>query len=304
MIRRLFLRFQRKLKGPAPILAGSLILILAYQNFSHHTAPTAHDLIPAFQKRHEQNTPAQLEAVDRSTSSDHVSGQVTGKAFGSETYKDLQNSNLLSLHAIPEDRKSNQFDIRDYAPNRPAHVAFNEDPFRAPEVHSNRMSDVGAVWLEREMRPLVKPLEDQWLNQVNGRLRGLFGSFKPVDSEDWPEPGQEDEAGSRGPASEPGAFPGMPHIPGMPNIQGAPEGDSDQSTDDYLSLKTLQPEDVKLTKANEVTIGFKHGTMVSCEIGSGQSKVRLSRPVSRSSSFDISHESAENRNSVGFRLSW
>ncbi|MDZ4084420.1 MAG: hypothetical protein U1E10_15860 [Bdellovibrionales bacterium] len=296
MIRRLYFGLRRKLKGPAPILAGSLVLILAYQNFSHHTPPKSHDLIPAFQNRHEQKVPAHAINVEPPIPSNQIAP--------GETYKALQNSNLLSLHAVPESSKSNHFDIREYAPSRPVHVAFNEDPFRAPEIHSNRMNDVGSVWLEREMRPLVKPLEDQWLNQVNGQLRGLFGAFKPVDDEDWPEPGQEDDSGTRGPASDPGAFPGMPQIPGMPSFQGAPEGESDQSTDDYLSLKTLAPEDVKLTKANEVTIGFKHGTMVSCEIGSGQSKVRLSRPVSRSSSFDISHESAENRNSVGFRLSW
>lgn len=226
------------------------------------------------------------------------------RAATAETFKELQKSNLISLQALTDVSQSEQYDIREFAPSRPLHVAFNEDPFRAPEIHSSRLSDVGTVWLEREIRPLVQPLEEEWLGHVNGRLRGIFGSFKPVDGEDWPEPGDEDGSKSRGPASEPGAFPGMPAIPGIPDFPGAPTGGEENSGDDYLSLKTITPEGVKLTKANEVTIGFKHGTLVSCEVSSGQSKFKLSKPVSRSSSFDISHESADNRNSVGFRLSW
>jgi hypothetical protein len=295
---RLLKTIKRKLKGPMPFLLGSFVLILAYQNFSHHTPPRhsrqlnptkrAEELFPRFQP--------QGPTVDRTA--DEM------RATKAETFKELQNSNLISLHALADVSPSDQFDIREFAPSRPVHVAFNEDPFRAPEVHSNRINDVGTVWLEREIRPLVKPLEDEWLGQVNRRLRGIFGSFKPVDSEDWPEPGEEDGSKSRGPASEPGAFPGMPSIPGMPDFPGAPTSGEDGSGDAYLSLKVITPEEVKLTKANEVTIGFKHGTLVSCEVGSGQSKFKLSRPVSRSSSFDISHDSADNRNSVGFRLSW
>jgi hypothetical protein len=289
---------KRKLNGPMPYLLGSFFLILAYQNFSYHN-PAHHNpkLNPA--KRPETLIP---RFQPQGPTDDRIADEM-GSARA-ETLKELQNSNLISLHALANEGQSDHFDIREFAPSRPVHVAFNEDPFRAPEVHSNRISDVGTVWLEREIRPLVKQLEDEWLGQVNGRLRGIFGSFKPVDGEDWPEPGEENGSKSRGPASEPGAFPGMPSIPGMPDFPGAPTSGEDGSGDDYLSLKTITPEEVKLTKANEVTIGFKHGTLVSCEVGSGQSKFKLSRPVSRSSSFDISHESADNRNSIGFRLSW
>lgn len=300
MVRRFL---PRKLKGPAPIIVGSLMLILSYQNFSPHDAQMkpiiqTEKLLPEFSPRHERKL------------SNEVNEGSENQAENTQSYRDLQNSNLISLNAIPKDRKSNHFDIRDYAPNRPDHVAFNEDPFRAPEMRPTenaqpRMIDAGSAWLDREVRPLVKPLEEEWLNKVNGQLRGLFGSFKPVDGEDWPEPGQDGSSSPRGPASVPGAFPGMPDIPGMPDFQGVPGSESgDNSEDDYLSLKTITPEEVKLTKANEVTFSFKHGTSISCEISSGQSKLRLLRPVSRSSSFDISHESAENRNSVGFRLSW
>lgn len=281
-----------------PFLVISLVLILAYQNFSHHSpahhnpkpnpANHAEALIPRFQSK---------DPTDDRTAEET-------RAAKAETFKELQNSNLVSLHILADENQSDQFDIREFAPSRPVHIAFNEDPFRAPEVHSNRLNDVGTVWLEREIRPLIKPLEDEWLGQVNGRLRGIFGSFKPVDGEDWPEPGEEDGSKPRGPASDPGAFPGMPSIPGMPDFPGAPSGGDDNSGDDYLSLKTITPKEIKLTKANEVTIGFKHGTLVSCEIGSGQSKLKLTRPVSRTSSLDISHDSADNRNSVGFRLSW
>lgn len=290
MVRRLRLLI-RTLKGPAPIIVGSLVLVLAYQNFSPHEPQSS------LVDRTETVFPDLNRHTERQVVTGGNSNSERHRAMN-ESYRQLQKSNLLSLHIVPEDQKLNRFDIREYAPNRPDHVAFNEGPFRAPEIRPtenshHRISDAGAVWLEREVKPFLKPLEDEWLEKVNGQLRGLFGSFKPVEGEDWPAPGQEGETSPLDPTTAPKLLPGMPDSP-----------DIEDSKDDFLSLKTVTPEEVKLTKANEVTVAFKHGTLVSCEINSGQRKVRLSRPVSRSSSFDVSHESAENRNSIGFSLSW
>lgn len=289
------------LNGPGPIVVGCLVLILAYQNFSTYepaTNPINRNKI--LLQRLSPQPASETHSNDKRTTE---SGLLEGHSGDTDSYKNLQSSDLLSLHALPRSDRLDHFDIREYAPNRPRNIPANEEILRAPEVHSHRLSDVGTVLLEREVRPLMKPLEDEWLIQVNSRLRTLFGAFKPVDGEDWPETSDDDGTSKqRGPASEPGAFPGMPMIPGIPDFPEAPT--SEDATDDYFSLKTITPEEVKLTKANEVTFGFKRGTLLSCELGSGHSKFRLSRPVSRTSSLDLSYESAENRNSVGFRLSW
>lgn len=284
-----------RFKGPAPFLVIALFLILAYQNFSlvkktNGNQVSSENLNPRFHQPHIQESFEQSEfSKDQAVPLEETH------------HLPLQSLGLLSQRA----KQEGNFDIREFAPLRPNHVAFNEDPFRAPNVHTPNMNDVGSVWLEREMRPLVKPIEDEWLRQVNGRLRHFVGTFKPVDGEDWPESGGDEDSPSRGPASDPSSFPGMPNIPGLPDYQGTPDsGEAQPSGQDYFSWNAIAPEDVKLTKANEVTIAFRHGTNVSCEINSSQNKFRLSRPISRSSSLDFSHESAENRNSVGFRLSW
>ncbi len=290
----------KKLRGPAPVLLFSLVLMVAFQNFSPLNQPTPNSAVVSHERVAPESQPLTPKfAHDFTSTSNQIIAIRSKTSFGETDSPKLVSLNEVQNASAPGSRA---FDIRVHAPGRPAQFD-RPDPFRAPEVHSYQVGDVGTVWLEREVRPIVKPLEDEWLREVNGRLRGLVGTFKPVESEEWPEPGDE-EGQKRGPASEPGGFPGMPSFPGMPDLNGSPSGESDQTSEDHFSLNSFAPEDVKLTKANELTIGFKHGTNVSCEVGSGQSKFRLSRPFSRSSSIDISHESAENRNSVGFRLSW
>lgn len=191
-------------------------------------------------------------------------------------------------------------DIRDLAPTRPDGYFDRAHVLTAPS-HATSPESAASQWLERESRPLLAPIEKEWMLTVNRRLDRFF-KFEPVKSEDWPEssddtgPGRGDD-GSRGPASD--APPGMPKMPTRPD--GSP--DVDAFTDQF-SFHDLVPHQVRLTKANEVTLGFGHGTDLSCELQNGQSTIVLSRAVSANTSLNLSHNSGENKNSMHFSLSW
>lgn len=256
---------------PFALLAAAGVLILAFQNFSY--VP----LEPLKPRRVEQ----------------HLAK--------------IQTQSHYALNI--EDTHSRGFDIRDLAPSFrdtssaplnqnliSSHASTNESHTKTADMKS-----VGQQLFEREFRPSLRPLEKEWVGRVNRYLAG----FVPVDGEDWPETGSGEEGADgsdRAPAGQP-AFPGLPA--GFPGLPGS--SSEDDATDDSgggFSWKTYRPQNIRLTKANEISVAFAHQTSLSCEIGSGGSKFRVSRPLSATSSIDFHHETEHSRNSLGFNLSW
>lgn len=201
--------------------------------------------------------------------------------------------------SVPEKSPEGQIDIRDLAPLRPDGFMNQRHVLQAPD-QGDSMTSVGTKWLERETRPLIAPLEKEWMLAVNSRLNRFF-RFEPVKSEDWPEPGQDETpgGGDRAPASEDG-------LPNFPKMRTLPDGslDPDSFKDFMPQPGAYIPRNIRLTKANELTLEFTEGTDLACEFGSETSKFKLTRPLSANSSLNLSHETGENKNSMHFSLSW
>lgn len=203
------------------------------------------------------------------------------------------------------------FDIRELAPQfEGGHfLGANSNPIsnsNSPVSGNADLSQVGQRLFESEVRPTLRPIEDAWVGRINDYLDRQFSSkragFVPIDGEDWPESGGDEQQGQdRGPASAP-SLPGLPA--GFPGLPGLPEEGGQEDESDAFSWRTYRPRDVRMTKANEISVAFAHETRLSYEIGSHGGKLRVSRPISPNSSIDLNHESQDNKNSLGFKLSW
>lgn len=269
---------------PFAILVATGVLIVAFQNFSH---------VPREQKSPlpESIPPSQV-------------GQIPQSTFHPQRLR----HHIEQIHSQSRSSADDvEYDIREFAPK--FHGSFaNPSPFATGQISSHAalpersdLKAVGQQLLEQELRPTLRPLETEWVGRVNRYLAG----FVPVDGEDWPDAGGSEQNGDdsdRAPAGQP-SLPGLP--PGFPGLPGSSGGEGeDQGDSGAFSWKTYRPRDIRLTKANEISLGFAHQTRLSCEVGSAGSKIRVSRPLSSTSSIDFNHETQDSRNSVGFKLSW
>lgn len=233
----------------------------------------------------------------------HVDPTDDSKAAQHEQRPNTRRS-LQELSLQPRSLASDVTDIRLAAPERPA--GFGDtvgiSPARrlsAPDG-ADSAGSAGAKWVEREMRPLLAPYEQQWVAGVNKRLNRIF-RFEEVNGDDWPQDGEsrprsgggEGDEGDRDPAS-----PRMPRIPGMPQLPAGDDGN------DFLSWRTFKPSDLRMTKANELTLGFSTGARMSYEVDSRQSIIKLTKPMSPTTTVDVSHESAGQKNALHLNITW
>lgn len=270
------------------------ILILAFQNFS----PISPD-----QDAKDTSPSDSLSRMMQQPHLQHHVEQIVRQSDASSSPHPLDLS-LSPVQRIPEAG----FDIRDIAPT-PGNEGNGTTSIFSFHRSNSSLSDqtlasadlnrAGSLILERELRPSLQPIEEKWVGQVNRYL----ATFVPVEGEDWPAPGGDDEGSNsdRAPAGQP-PFPGLP--PGLPGLPGGPEDGADSEDSGSFSWKEYRPKNLRFLKANEVTVGFAHRTELSCEIGPNGSKFRVSRPLTATSSIDLNHETQDSRNSLGFKLSW
>ncbi len=189
-------------------------------------------------------------------------------------------------------------DIRESAPSRPA--AYEQldgrryASLQAP-AHATSIEGAGTQWAERELRPYLAEYESQFVAGVNHRLNRVL-KFEEIESE-WPASGDDqntesnDGSSGRGPASESDG-PAFPTPPSPSDLR------------DLFSLRSYRPTRVQLTKANELTVGFRGDTALSCEVASGGSKLKLARPLDNRTQVDVSHDTVDKKNSVHLTISW
>lgn len=280
-------------RTPVALLFVGGILILAFQNFSHISSDQG-----------EKGT-SPSDSPNRMMQQPHLQHHVEQIVRQSETISSPPlDLSLTPLQRLPEA----SFDIRDIAPTRgnkrdePISIfAFNRSNSSLSDhtLASADLDRAGSLILERELRPSLQPIEEKWVGQVNRYL----ATFVPVEGEDWPSPGGDDEGSNsdRAPAGQP-SFPGLP--PGLPGLPGGPADGAESEDLGSFSWKEYRPKNLRFIKANEVTMGFAHRTELSCEIGPNGSKFRVSRPLTATSSIDLNHETQDSRNSLGFKLSW
>lgn len=288
--------------APFAILGLAGLLILAFQNFSHvpmnQNRATAPDATASEFRSREETSPIESTSIQPQRLSHHL-GKIRDQS-----------------RIIGETRDQQGIDIRDLAPQHrgqpissyPAFPPISSHAFAYADARYDTapgadMKNAGQKIFEQELRPNLRPLEQEWVGRVNRYLAG----FVPIESEDWPTSGSsQDESGSdggdRAPAGSP-AFPGLPA--GFPGLPGSP-GDTDDQDDSSgaFSWKTYRIQKIQLTKANEISLAFAHQTKLSCEVGSGGTRFRVTRPLSSTSSIDFHHETKDSRNSLGLNISW
>lgn len=270
-------------------------IIISFQNFSFHSSsrnPAAPPIDPSLRRLLPTNAPL-------GSASD---GQVSEPGES-----ELR---LLPTH-LPHQSNSSEtdqaeFDIRDSAPHRPDRFEqFAPDQQRpqweAPAQVSSA-AGAGTSWAEREMRPLLAPYEQKWVASVNRRLDRMF-RFTPVKGEAWPDSGDEEaqrhQPGPAGAEDDEGDGQRYPASPGIPGLPATPPGSAD-----LFSWRSFQPRDLRMTKANELTLGFSAGSNLSYQVDARQSVIRYTRPVTSTTSVNLSHETAEKRNSLNLNIAW
>ncbi len=208
------------------------------------------------------------------------------------TYKDANAVEAgVALTQVP-------MDIRESAPTRPrAYEELDRRRYASLQAPPQATSAEGAgtQWAERELRPYLSEYEGQFVAGVNHRLNRLL-KFEELNTE-WPastgdaDSDARDGGSGRGPASD-SENPSLPPAPNPADFQ------------DLFSLKSYRPTRVQMTKANELTVGFRGETALSCEVNGAGSKVKLARPLDPRTQLNVSHDTVEKKNSVNLSFSW
>lgn len=271
------------------LLSGAgAIMILCFQNFSRHSEsskqsrpnPAEHrfdelkSFRPHFQFRFEKPLADSVEGL-----SDESANGSTNSVAGPDAVRVAVATSGFNLNKSAVYHR----DFRAVAPLRPDEfqtiamgTAFR---LRAPDVDSSRgdPSNIGSAWAERELRPYVSEYETRFVSGVNRHLDEIF---QPDEN--------EPETESTG-------------VTKMPRLQAGP---TERLNLLSRTVASFRPKQFRLTKANEVTLSLQNQTALSCTVDGQNSHFSLARPVGSNSSFGISHDTSEKKNSVNFTISW
>ncbi len=274
---------------------------MAFQNFSFLNQPS--HTSTQLRKPIDPNE-GQLRSHNLQKHFDQIRQQSEPRGFES---RDHQSDRDLILN-LQSQKLYNGFDIRDMAPQIGAEAKTlsladrAKSDWRGPRLSAPDLNLAGSLLFEQSLRPSLRPIEDEWVGKANRYLAGFF----PVESDEWPT-SETDLDESSGPRSQ--SPDGLEHpfpelSPAFPGLPSNPDDRAEQPEAGAFSWKTYRPRNIRFLRANEIAMGFSSGAQLSCEIGPGGSRFRLSRPMTTSTSIDLHHDTHDNRNSMGLKVSW
>ena len=190
--------------------------------------------------------------------------------------------------------RGSSFDIRSFAPDKPqkfedaaTHSEFSI--LKAPEMSGGTMTDVGGRFVESATRPMVAPLEQEFVAKVNRFFRWEeIEDDEPDPYQDTKDEDKKKDAGGSDPSS---LFEELfkPQQPGGGNSQGS---------------TTFKPKQFRLSKANEVCLDFHGGSRLSYEVGQGSGVLKLNNEISQNTRLEWQVDPAQQRNSLNLDFSW
>lgn len=177
-------------------------------------------------------------------------------------------------------------DIRDLAPEKPS---MTDNSLLTAPTSGNDLGSVSRDWMERQGKSLAGGADERLLASINRKIERWM-RFEPVNGESWPEPG-DDSSGSKGEGSDDGGD-SAPSTPGMPSFPGG---------EDMFGLK---PTSVRLANLNQLELGFRNRSHLSCQVNGSNVQLDLSRPLSERMDVNLRHDSGQQSNSVLLKYNW